>query len=172
METTTHALASVCADIAALMGFSRPAGQCFAAIWRSARAPCADDLTAELGLSRSNVSTALKELRQAGLVSVARAPGVRKEYFIAPSDPWNVLRLLLAARRGRDIAPLLDRVLSAEAAVPDARFAALHETLSSIDKWMAALARPDSPALRSAFTLPTTDDRNAPKKKKKKKKAG
>ena len=47
-------------DAALLLGLSRPAGQCFAAIWRAAQAPCADDLTEGLGLSRSNVSSAAR----------------------------------------------------------------------------------------------------------------
>src|SRR5690606_42036728 len=58
----TQAFPEIVAELGALCGISRPAGQCFAAIWRAAQPPCADDLTQALGLSRSNVSTALKEL--------------------------------------------------------------------------------------------------------------
>ena len=110
MDQRRDPIEGVFADFAGRFGLSRPAGQCFAAIWRAAAAPCADDLVARLGLSRSNVSTALKELRLWGLVTVLRAPGDRKEYFAAPGDPWQILGLLLAERARRDIAPARDRL--------------------------------------------------------------
>ncbi len=48
-----RALALLFADLAQKFGLSRPAGQCFAAIWRAAMTPSADDLTQICGLSRS-----------------------------------------------------------------------------------------------------------------------
>ena len=117
MAPASQTLAEVFADVAVENGLSRPAGQCFSAIWRAAQAPCADDLVTGLGLSRSNISTALKDLRAWGLISIARTPGDRKEYFTAPTDPWEVMRLILAARQRQVIGPLLDRLLMAEARV-------------------------------------------------------
>lgn len=155
-------------DLAQSVGLSRPAGQCFAAIWRAPQAPCADDLVAALGLARSNVSTALKELRGWNLVSVARIPGDRKEYFTAPADPWELLRLVLAARQRHVTARLLDRVISAEAAAADVRLAALHDALSQIDATMTALAQlPAGDFARRFLKLPETADEKPRKKKKK-----
>ena len=73
MPEAATLLATLFADVAQVFGLSRPAGQCFSAIWRAAAPPCADDLVAGLGLSRSNVSTALKELRGWGMISIVRA---------------------------------------------------------------------------------------------------
>lgn len=126
-------------ELGQLLGLSRPAGLCFAAIWRAAQAPCADDLTAALGLSRSNVSTALKELRDWGLVSRVRAPGDRKEYFAADPDPWQVLAAMLGAFQRRALSPAIDRLLAAEEG-GDARAAALHAALSPLSDRLAALA--------------------------------
>ena len=169
----TLAFPEIVAEIGALFGLSRPAGQCFAAIWRSAQPPCADDLTASLALSRSNVSTALKELRDWGLISRARAPGDRKDYFTAPPDPWDIVRLILTGRQRRAVAPLLDRLLDAEAASGDARVAALHEALSTVsarmDEW-AALPAGDLAALLARQKEEPAEGKSAGKKKKKKKK--
>lgn len=164
----------IVADLGALLGLSRPAGQCFAAIWRAARPPCADDLTAGLGLSRSNVSTALKELRDWGLIARARAPGDRKDYFTAPANQWEIVRLLLSGRQRRAIAPALDRLLAAEGETGDVRIAALHAALATISERMEALAALDTADLASRFLsgadAKPADGRSAGKKKKKKRK--
>lgn len=164
--------AEIVAEIAALCGLSRPAGQCFAEIWRAAQPPCADDLTRDLGLSRSNVSTALKELRDWGLVGRARAPGDRKDYFTAPGDPWDIVRLLIQGRRRRAIEPLLDRLLAAEGATGDARIAALHEVLSTIGARLDVLAGLNAADLahRLEGGSEGVATESAVKKKKKKKK--
>ncbi len=171
---STPAYPEIVADLGALFGMSRPAGQCFAAIWRAGQPPCANDLTATLGLSRSNVSTALKELRDWGLISRARAPGDRKDYFTAPPDPWEIVRLLLSGRQRRAIAPALDRLLAAEAETGDVRIAALHAVLATISDRMEAFAALDAADLAARFlTGPNekpADERSAGKKKKKKRK--
>lgn len=161
----------IVAEIGSLVGLSRPAGQCFAAIWRAAQPPCADDLTRMLGLSRSNVSTALRELRDWGLISRARAPADRKDYFTAPPDPWDAVRAVLSARQRRSVAPILDRLLAAGAETGDARIAALHTALGAISARMEALAALDAGALSREFAPAAADRPAAGKKKKKKRKA-
>ncbi len=161
---------AIVADIGALFGLSRPAGQCFATIWRAAQPPSADDLTRLLGLSRSNVSTALKELRAWGLVSRTRAPGDRKDYFTAPPDPWDVARAVLAARQRRSVAPLLDRLLTAEAETGDVRITSLHAVLSAVSTHVDALAARDAGALARVFDPAAGKAAEGVKKKKKKRK--
>lgn len=159
------------ADLATLAGLSRPAGQCLGAIWRAAETPCADDLVAGLGLSRSNVSTALKELRGWGLIGIARSPGNRKEYFTAPADPWEVLRLILSHRHRQELAPLIDRLAGLDPGQEDARAAALHDMLAQIAQWLGQLAALDAGALAQSIAgRPETPVK--PKKKKKKKAHG
>lgn len=159
-------LEDVFADLADQFGLSRPAGRCLSAIWRADPKPCADDLVTALGLSRSNVSTALKELREWGLAAIHREAGDRKEYYAAPADPWDLVAALIAARRQRVTAPLIDRLLRIEARGGDARAAALHETARALDAWQERLGRlppADFPAALTAAAHPET------KKKKKKK---
>ena len=169
MNATRDGIETVFAEFAGRFGLSRPAGQCFAAIWRSASAPCADDLVAQVGISRSNVSTALKELRLWGLVSVLRAPGDRKEYFSAPADPWQILGTLLAERARRDIAPARDRLA---ALGDDPRAVDLAAMLDALGGWMEGLGHLDPAALRAeiAGEEDSAGDTGEKKKKKKKKK--
>lgn len=148
------------AEMAPVLGLSRPAAQCLGAIWRAAQAPSADDLVARLGLSRSNISVALKELRGLGLVQTARSPGSRKDYFVSESDPWAMLRQILAERQRREIAPLVDRLRALGGEPHIMELAAAAETLSD---WLARLARLEPTQLMHLMT----DD--SPKKKKKKK---
>lgn len=173
---TPMTLPGLFADAGEHFGLSRPAGHCLGMIWRAAQAPCADDLTRTLGLSRSNVSTALKELRGWGLVSVARAPGDRKEYFTAPSDPWELIRAVMAARQRRAIAPILDRLLAAEAESPDARIAALHAALETVSDWTTRLGSATPAEIARHFAqgedaMPTVELAKKKKTKKKKRKA-
>ena len=166
MARTDQLLQEIFGDAAQVFGLSRPAGQCFGAIWRAAQTPCADDLVAGLGLSRSNVSTALKELRHWGLITVARTPGDRKEYFTAPADPWELLRRVTAARHRQIVAPLLDRLLVAEGKTEDARLAALHAVLSRIADASEALSALEASQFAKRIAV-MTEEAQAKKKKKK-----
>lgn len=159
MPTAEQTLTATFAELAQAIGLSRPAGLCFSVIWRAAAPPCADDLSAALGLSRSNISTALKELRSWGLINVARAPGDRKEYFTAPTDPAELLTIVTRARQRLIYAPLLDRLLQAEADTADIRIATLHEALGRAGQALESLV---------ASVAPDTTPRDKPKKKKKK----
>lgn len=141
---TSSELSQLLAELAPAFGLSRAAGQCLAVIWRAAQAPSAEDLAAGLGLSRSNVSVALKELRQAGLVQVARSPGTRRDFFVADPNPWALLRAALAERHGREIAPLLDRLQTLGASGTDPRAVALAEMATAAEEWFARLMRRDA----------------------------
>lgn len=158
-------LARVFSDLAPRFGLSRAAGACLAAIWRAAQAPAAEDLCTQLGLSRSNVSVALKELRQAGLVQVARSPGARRDFFVAEADPWALLRALIAERHRREIAPLLDRLAAFDPANPDPRLSALAQMAAQANDWAEAFARQDAASL--ARVMGTSPPAEAKKKKKK-----
>lgn len=154
-------LVRLLAEIAPRFGLSRPAGQCLAAIWRAAQAPSAESLTQELGLSRSNVSVALKELRGAGLVRTARSPGSRRDYFVAEADPWALLRALLAERYRRDIAPVADSLARLDGSDP--RIAPLAAMAAQAAEWLGQLVQLSPEEL--ARTLSAMPDSRKKKKK-------
>lgn len=154
------------AELGTSLGLSRPAALCFAAIWRAAQAPCADDLVLRAGISRSNVSTALKELRGWGLISIARVPGDRREYFVAPAAPWALIRQVLAERQRRVLAPALDRLRDLQAAGAGPEITDLADALQALAEWQERLAQLDASDL--AALVSGTAPADEPKKKKKK----
>lgn len=156
-------LTQLFADLASAFGLSRAAGQCLAAIWRTTDTPSAEDLATGLGLSRSNVSVALKELRQAGLVQVSRKPGLRRDYFTADPNPWALLRAGLAERHRREIAPLVDRMTALAQAEEDTRMQDLAEMAGAASQWFAKMMR------RDLAELMQTMGADRPEKKAKKK---
>lgn len=120
-----------------------------------------------LGLSRSNVSTALKELRSWGLITARRSAGERRDLYTAPDDPRDVMRLVLAARRQMILAPFAARLLAIEATGDDARAAALHELALTVDDWLLRLTRMEANEFGQAIAQ-TGASGKAKKKKKKK----
>lgn len=156
------------AELGTSLGLSRPAALCFAAIWRAAQAPNADDLVVRAGISRSNASTALKELRAWGLVAISRVPGDRREYFVAPDDPWALIRQVLAERQRRVLAPALDRLRDLVAADPDPALAELATALRAMADWQERLAQLDPGDLAALVSGASSPDAGGAKKKKKK----
>lgn len=154
------------AELGTSLGLSRPAALCLAAIWRARQAPNADDLVLEAGISRSNVSTALKELRGWGLVAIARLPGDRRTHFLAPGDPWALVRQVLAERQRRVLAPALDRARGLLAAGADPALADLAATLQAVSGWQERLAQLD-PADLEALAAGSGEPRKKKKKSRK-----
>jgi DNA-binding transcriptional regulator GbsR (MarR family) len=88
-------------------GINRTVGQMYALLFISQRPLNADDIAETLEFSRSNVSMGLKELQSWRLVRMKHLPGDRREYFEAPSDVWEIFRVLAEERRRREIEPTL-----------------------------------------------------------------
>ena len=88
-------------------GINRTVGQNYARIFLSERALTADEIAEMLEFSRSNVSMGLKELQAWRLVHLRHHAGDRREYFEAPTDVWEIFRVLAEERRRREIEPTL-----------------------------------------------------------------
>ena len=88
-------------------GVNRTVGQIYALIFIAERPLNADEIADKLEFSRSNVSMGLKELQSWRLVRLKHVPGDRREYFEAPSDIWEIFRVLAEERRRREIEPTL-----------------------------------------------------------------
>jgi DNA-binding transcriptional regulator GbsR (MarR family) len=94
-------------------GINRTVGQIYALLFISQRALNADEIGETLEFSRSNVSMGLKELQSWRLVRLRHQPGDRREYFEAPSDVWEIFRVLAEERRRREIEPTLSMLRGA-----------------------------------------------------------
>jgi len=158
-------LPQILADLAAACGLSRAAGLCLAVIWRAEAPPSAEDLATGLGLSRSNVSVALKELRQAGLVQVSRKPGLRRDFFVADPNPWALMRAALAERHRREIAPLVDRLTTLAHQSRDPQLEDLAEMASLAAQWFSKLMRKDAAELSALMGGDKPEKKHKTKKK-------
>lgn len=66
-----------------------------------------DDVMEELGISRGNANTNLRELVSWGLVRNVVRRGERKEYFEAEKDVWKIFCTVSRERKRREIEPVL-----------------------------------------------------------------
>lgn len=125
-------------------GINRTVGQIYALLFLADRPLNADEIVAQLGFSRSNVSMGLKELETWRLVKLQHLPGDRREHFTTPEDVWQIVRILAEERRKREIDPTLsllrDVLMQKPATAADqhaqARMASLMEVISLLTGWM------------------------------------
>ena len=124
-------------------GINRTVGQIYALIFLSPRAINADEIAESLAFSRSNVSMGLKELQAWRLVKLLHHPGDRREYFEAPSDVWEIFRILAEERRRREIEPtlsmlrgaLLEEAASEEEQYAQQRIREMHDLINQLMTW-------------------------------------
>lgn len=100
-------------------GINRTVGQIYALLYVSEDPVNAEQITDALGLSRSNVSMGLHELKSWELVVSRHLPGDRREYFSTPDDVWAIFRTLAEQRRKREVDPTLSMLRSALMEDPD-----------------------------------------------------
>ncbi|MEJ7688290.1 MAG: GbsR/MarR family transcriptional regulator [Variovorax sp.] len=124
-------------------GINRTVGQIYALIFISERGLNADEIAELLEFSRSNVSMGLKELQAWRLVRLRHLPGDRREYFEAPSDVWEIFRVLAEERRRREIEPTLSMLRNALLESPtspaerhaQARMKEMHALIDRLMTW-------------------------------------
>ncbi|WP_338242417.1 GbsR/MarR family transcriptional regulator [Aurantiacibacter hainanensis] len=92
-------------------GVNRSVSQVHALLYLSDRPLHAEEICDTLGLARSNVSTALKELQGYSIVRRQHVIGDRRDHFVAETDLWEMLMRISVERKKREIDPTL-QVLS------------------------------------------------------------
>lgn len=122
-------------------GVNRTVAQIHALLLVAPEPLSAEDISEQLSVARSNVSTSLRELRRWGLVRVAHKLGDRRDYFETLQDVWEMSRIILEERKRREVDPTL-QVLEeclAEAGGSDPevreRLIQLQKLFSTLDSW-------------------------------------
>ncbi len=92
--------------LATQWGINRTMSQIHALLLLAPEALNADQIMAELQISRGNVNINLRDLMSWGLIFKQLLPGERKEYFVAEKDIWKVARQIAKERRRREIEPI------------------------------------------------------------------
>lgn len=140
-------------------GVNRSVAQVHALLYLSEEPLHAEAIGERLGLARSNVSTALKELGAYEIVRRVHVMGDRRDHFAAEIDLWEMLMRIAAERKRREIDPtialladLSRRIAERRDAPPYAaeRIARLHEFISTLGGWyeqMRVLPKPTLVAL-------------------------
>jgi len=99
-----------------------------------------EEITGELGMSRGNASTCLKDLRHWGVVRRVNLTGERRDYYIAEDDPWSMLFKIAAERKKREFDPALSalqKVLEAAGEEDDL----VRERLEDLEEMLRAMDR-------------------------------
>jgi DNA-binding transcriptional regulator GbsR (MarR family) len=88
-------------------GINRTVAQIHALLYLSDRPLNAEEICQTLVLARSNVSVALRELQNWGIVKVTHLPGDRRDHFESMTDVFEMFRIIMNERRKREIDPTL-----------------------------------------------------------------
>jgi|SRR5687768_7481844 len=88
-------------------GINRTMGQIHALLMVSPQPLTADQIIAELGISRGNVSMNLRNLLEWGLVHKVYITGDRKEYFASEKDVWKMTLTIAKERKRRELDPVI-----------------------------------------------------------------
>lgn len=142
-------------------GINRTVGQVYALLYLAPHPMHADAIVDALGLSRSNVSMALRELQAWSLVSVRHVPGDRRDHFATPDDVWQILRILAEERKRREVDPTLTvlRELLMQPAEGEAerhaqaRIGAMHAMIEQLTAWYDEVKRLPNDRLAALLAL-------------------
>lgn len=140
-------------------GINRTVGQVYAVLFISEKPLNADAITDALGISRSNTSMGLKELQSWQLVRLKHYPGDRRDYFTTPDDLWEIVRILVAERKKREIDPTLTKLreLELRGATGDnfaeARIAELRELIETLTGFYDEMEKLETERLVKLMTL-------------------
>ena len=143
-------------------GVNRSVAQVHALLYLSDRPLHAEEICAALGLARSNVSTALKELQSYEIVRRTHVLGDRRDHFVAEIDPWELLLKIAAERKRREVDPtivllggLVER-MEGRKDVPDhvrERIGRMHQFIGTLTTWYEEIRRVPKPTLIALMKL-------------------
>ncbi len=143
-------------------GANRSVAQVHALLYLSDVPLDAETITEALGLARSNVSTALKELQGFGIVKRTHVAGDRRDYFMAETDLWDLFMAITAERKRREIDPTIAKLADLKermaqnkdlpAHIRD-RISGMHEFIDTLTHWYDDVRRINRGTLMALMKL-------------------
>jgi len=120
---------------------------------------CIDEIVEKLQISKSNVSTSLKELRSWNVVKKVFVPGARREFYACEPDAWEMLFNIMRQRKQREFDPLLASIAStcelaaaSPAGIAVDRLKQMKQMLDAFDK-LASLALKSEAQVKALMSL-------------------
>ncbi len=133
-------------------GFPKAMGSIFGAVYLSPQPVTLDDLVAQVGVTKGAVSTNIRSLERLGMVHKQIQVGDRKDYYVAETDFWKIVRGVLREREKNEFDQALrtvgDSLALVEKAGPEEaelagfyreRMGALQRFFDRLDKLVATL---------------------------------
>jgi DNA-binding transcriptional regulator GbsR (MarR family) len=96
--------------ISSFWGFSKAMGAIYGVIYLSPEPVGLDELVETVGVSKGAVSTNVRQLERLGLIQKHFLLGDRKDYYVAETDFWRVVRSILKERDKNEFARALNTV--------------------------------------------------------------
>jgi DNA-binding transcriptional regulator GbsR (MarR family) len=119
-------------------GINRTMAQVHALLLISADALSAEEIMAELNISRGNANMNIRTLIDWGLVFKEIKSGERKEFFIAEKDIYKVFKQIAKERRKRELEPIfkvLSEVKNVEGDKRDKKIKSFVDTIEEIERF-------------------------------------
>ncbi len=96
-ESREHFIQGV-SRITHFWGFPKAMGAIFGAVYLSTEPVTLDELVVQVGVSKGAVSTNIRNLERLGIVHRKLVVGDRKDYYIAETDFWKIVKRILRER--------------------------------------------------------------------------
>lgn len=107
LEDAKHSFVQAWGTLGAEWGINRTMAQIHALLLASPEPLDTETIMEQLQVSRGNANTNLRALVDWGLVAREIRPGVRREFFVAEKDVWEIARAIAVQRRKRELDPLM-----------------------------------------------------------------
>ena len=91
-------------------GFPKAMGAIYGAIYLSQEPVSLDELVERVGVTKGSVSTNVRTLERLGMVHKKMQLGDRKDYYIAETDFWKIIRAVLREREQQEFDQALKTV--------------------------------------------------------------
>lgn len=108
LSATTRQFILHWGEMANRWGVNRTVAQIHALLFVAPKPLNAEELTELLSISRSNVSTSLRELQAWGIVRVVHVMGDRRDHFECLKDVWEMFQAILDERKRRVLDPAIE----------------------------------------------------------------
>lgn len=149
-------------DMGGQWGVNRSVAQIHALLYLAERPLNAEEIAAQLGIARSNVSNSLRELLGWKLVRRVPLLGDRRDHYQAETDLWEMVTRIAQGRKEREIDPAAAalRACLAEAKgdarispVALRRLAEMSAFMETIDRWYEQMLDVPAPTIMALIRM-------------------